>query len=324
MLRRVLIVTSWGVACGMLNPNIATAQDSVAETFLYVVDFERKTTTCLSEARLPNYKWNGSPEWSNDGTRIAFDATPVQGQWLSSHIALYHVLGEKKGTIEDLGLGNAPTWSPDDSQIAFFVNPGVLPEGKPGTWVMDADGGGREWLGAGWFPNWSPAGQFLLLNHQFGDTHALLLHDTVTGTSRMLGRNNLQVSWQPTWFPLGDRFAVIRVGNLGEQAIEIYNRSGKWESRQVVWPRKEVDHGLPANTMPSQVACSPKGDALLIRFDIPGETQCRLCLMPTDGSKAPEMIDMKPIPNNPLDIDWAPDGKRIVFVAIPQRSETAP
>ena len=80
----------------------------------------------------------GSPRWSHDGRHILFDAMPnMQFQLL--HIKAIE-LGENEPRMTDLGFGARPTFSPDDSRIAFLLHEDAIPGATPGIWVMQADG----------------------------------------------------------------------------------------------------------------------------------------------------------------------------------------
>ena len=185
---------------------------------------------------------------------------------------------------------------------------------KKGTWVMDADGTGREWLCEGWFPKWSPDGQHLLLSEEFGKGTPMRIYNNVTGKSRRLGRPFLNVDSWPQWSSDG-RFAVLRLDKNANRVIETFNQSGKWSSRHRVWPREDVDDGLTGDSVPHHLACSPHGKNLLVCFSNTQKNVTEFYLLPSDGSTAPKRIIEGWLPVYPLSIDWGPNGKKIVFVA---------
>ena len=64
----------------------------------------------------------------------------------------------------DLGVGNNPTFSPDDKRIAFLLHAGAEPGAEGGVWVMHADGSERRRVGDFGAPFWSPDGREFLIN----------------------------------------------------------------------------------------------------------------------------------------------------------------
>ena len=265
----------------------------------------------LTDAVLPEMRWNGSPEWSHDGTRIAFDATPERGEWRRSRIAVYHVSGEGQGTTHDLGLGNAPTWSPDDTQIAFFLNPGTAGGAKAGLWVMSADGTGREWLGQGYFPNWSPEGQLLVVQTSFASQRQILFFDTQLGKHTTLSNDLLRGTSQPTWAPDGRRLALV-VGGRGPRSIQLIDVAGHDPGRQQVWPRGS-EKQLPAGLVPTHLAWSPDGSTIFVRCERAGEDFC--FLVPVKPAEDVRPIQPGILNGQVFDPAWSPDGRQIVFAS---------
>ena len=86
---------------------------------------------------MPDYTVVGSPDWSRDGKRIAFDAwKSVYGEGLNSaHVLLVNADGRG---MKDLGPGAMPSWSLDDKQLAFSS---YGPD--RGVCIMSADGSDR-------------------------------------------------------------------------------------------------------------------------------------------------------------------------------------
>lgn len=102
---------------------------------------------------------NGRPDWSPDGTRIAFGH--IEDGRRRSWVAVMDADGSN---LRRLAEGSPdPDWSPDGTRIAFS-HPAPAPGGKVGSqiWVMNADGSGpRQVTRSGTFkggPSWSPDG----------------------------------------------------------------------------------------------------------------------------------------------------------------------
>jgi TolB protein len=101
---------------------------------------------------------NGRPDWSPDGTRIAFSAIRDGRLW----VAVMDADGSNETLLAE---GLAPDWSPDGQQIAFS-----RPDGQ--IWVVDAAGSNLRQIThstttkAG--PSWSPDGKemvFILIKN---------------------------------------------------------------------------------------------------------------------------------------------------------------
>jgi Tol biopolymer transport system component len=96
---------------------------------------------------------------SPDGESIAYCST-LRGDM---DIYVRPLEGGAAMRITDLpGDEFAPKWSPDGSEIAFYVGPGSLPDGDGAVMVVEADGGTPSLIasGPGWNqdPRWSPSG----------------------------------------------------------------------------------------------------------------------------------------------------------------------
>src|SRR5262252_7376462 len=104
---------------------------------------------------MPGYFWQGSPHFSHDGKRIAFDAT-VNQQFQNDHIFVVDAAG---GEPLDLGFGSQPTWSSDDKQVCFFMIDGNPNNEQQGVYIMNADDKSRQFLTRGFYPRWSPNGR---------------------------------------------------------------------------------------------------------------------------------------------------------------------
>lgn len=308
--RWAVFVLGYVVVLVASSENVSQAQVAYdrGKLRLFILDEESHAVEMLDKAEMPEMNWNGSPEWSHDGTRIAFDATPEDGDWLRSHIALYHFSGPKQGTTEDLGLGDAPTWSAADERIAFFLNPGTG-AGEAGTWTMKADGSDRKWLCEGWFPNWSPDGKSIVCTTQFGEGSQLSLCDVQTGKTRLL-TSAASVSKQPAWSPDSKKLAVLIVLD-GKRSLVVIDVE-RDAIEQLLWHEKAVDGGVTPPKI-ANICWMPNRQELLVSLASNNPQECPLCVLGIGK------LDR-------LTADWrgsyqAPalttDGKRIVFCSNP-------
>jgi hypothetical protein len=108
-----------------------------AQSTIFVMHVDGSNVEKISHS---DDRYIGGLAWSHDGKRLVYMGAGSQKE-------LYvETLGESKPT--HLGSGAAPCWSPDDQQIAFFQEERNAAGAKPGVWIMNSDGGGREWIRA--------------------------------------------------------------------------------------------------------------------------------------------------------------------------------
>ena len=97
--------------------------------------------------------YDGYPDWSPDGTKIAFVSSRDGGA-----IQIHIMDADGKNVIrltDGPGQKYDPDWSPDGRKIAFSVD-----DAEDYIAVMDADGGNRDKLeGEARHPSWSPDGK---------------------------------------------------------------------------------------------------------------------------------------------------------------------
>ena len=146
-------------------------------------------------AEVPEFTRLGSPRWSHDGSKIAFDGwRKVFGTGLNeTHV--FTVIADGSG-LKDLGPGCMPTWSPDDKQLTYCQ----YTDGN-GVWVMNADGSHRRQIdGNGWGSRWSPVRNEIAYTKGAG----FCIYDLDTGKSRMLPISKYSHVWYGfAWSPDG-------------------------------------------------------------------------------------------------------------------------
>lgn len=146
---------------------------------LYIMGADGKQVRRLLDSPEKPFDNCGFPSWSPDCSRIVFDAVRGTSR-MGGRIYVLHLTGETPGQIEDLGPGITPDWSPDGTQIAFFMPTDQVPGQSTGTYVMQIDGTGRRKVSEHKFPRWSPNGEFLVCTPRWTTCEELHIVDLRT------------------------------------------------------------------------------------------------------------------------------------------------
>jgi Tol biopolymer transport system component len=144
-------------------------------------------------------------------------------------------------TFTDLGLGGAPTFSPDDRWIAFLLFPSAELGADSGVYLMHADGSQRRRVGEFGAPHWSPDGREFLINSYSLPTESTLINlETKEGSTievpghqifswpRWVGPGTVVTALAPKEKYEGDSIALLDVRQPAEAKI-----------LEVLWKRSE-------------------------------------------------------------------------------------
>jgi len=190
------------------STNTATRRGEDGFRALYTIDPEGSKAKYLMAA--PGMISSSSPESSHDGTMIAFDAAPRHNALDEAHLFVSALEGPFKGMFKDLGCGNVPSWSPDDKQIAYMLNPGNPSGAEWGIWIMNADGSERKRLCDGWYPRFSPDGKLLhVYAPQARPASIHVIRPDGKGERQLAGRTIRVKYGGGTWSPEGNRIVFI-------------------------------------------------------------------------------------------------------------------
>jgi Tol biopolymer transport system component len=283
------------------GPSAAQGQQSA----IYAIDVESGETVKVSHK---DEWWLGSAGWSHDGKKLAYVGAENSKKWSGWQILVESLEVSPDARPEDrapkdLGPGDGPCWSPDDEQIVFYLDVRNSFGIKPGVWIMNADGTGRDWLCEGTRPRWSPEGDRIAMVSGHEGFPSLYIFDTVSlERTRVLDRGYdylVGASWSPdgkqlvyTGFKNGQPFR----GGQGEVAIVDAAADAKPE----VAAKGEVGW---------HPDWSPDGKQIVFWISNGNE---RLHLLDVGSAEPPRLLPGQSTARN-SDPVWSFDGKKIAF-----------
>jgi hypothetical protein len=214
---------------------------------LYLFDIKNEDVTLIADQPAPGLTRCTTPEWSHDGRRILFDATPGIA-WGRSRLWSIEA-GEGRPIVLDVGAGGNPSFSPADDLIAFNSNaPGV----ESGVWTMHADGSNHRFLGDYGRPIWSPDGRQLMVM-SFGIVKPVRLMDADPEKSEPLQFPGHQIYSNPSWVGAGTIVAVIGPdvrleGQITGDTIALIDLSDPPQAKvkEVLWQKANANDLKPS------------------------------------------------------------------------------
>lgn len=174
----------------------------------------------------------GSPDWSHDGRWIAFSTQP-NGR---GNISVDAVMPDGTGR-RNINVGEAPTWSPDDTQVAFHTCRGPCGIYKASAAASSSDAAAVV-TDDGGLPTWSPDGKKLVYQKE-ADGQKQLFIINVDGSGKKQLTQGPALHVDANWSSDGN-FIFYRSPEGGPWAIWRMNADG-------TNPVKLIDNVAPTN-----------------------------------------------------------------------------
>ena len=191
-----------------------------------------------------------------------------------------------------------PTWSPDETRIAFTSDR----DGDPEIYVMNANGTNPIQLTENLLvidgdPTWSPEGtQIAFVSDRDGDDDIYVI-SAKGGSTTNLTRNS-KTEWYPSWSPDGTRIAYASSPRGDFFNVFVMNADG---------------------TNPTQLTKNPRGtewypswspDGTRIAFSSDRDGDLEIYVMNADGTNPIRLTKHHAVEDYP---SWSPDGTQIAF-----------
>lgn len=184
-----------------------------------VVAADGTNPTKLTNQTLGEYRADFGPDWSPDGSRLAFTR---EGLTIDSGWPGIWTMNADGSNQQKLIRGSDPAWSPDGMKIAFVRDSG-------GISVINADGSGLRQLTSSlqhFAPDWSPDGSKLVFtNFENGYQISVMNADGTDAHSVAAGE-------EPAWSPNGSLIAFTHRENPSSTSeVRVVNPEGGNEHR---------------------------------------------------------------------------------------------
>lgn len=284
--RAVIVAVTCCAAASSVVAAQSLAAAEVVRAAIYVI--KPDGTGLRKVIQMPEYQQHGSPRWSHDNKRLAFDAIHT-----ADRIKKLFVVNVDGTGLTEIGEQSMPDWSPDDKQLALFsktaFNSGKL---EPGIYVQNIDGQGRVWLTEGESPRWSPDGSKIA----FSDRRTLKVLN-------LADNSEVELLEQPfdrlflgfNWSPDGKQLAFVGQREARRELFFL-SAEGQAQGMRVRLNRNRID---------GSVSWSPDGKQVVFSL-----TEV-LYILDVDGTDGPRLL--APRQGKAFDPAWSPNGEWVAF-----------
>jgi len=274
---------------------------------LMVIDVDDGKSHSLMS--IPEYTTCGSPNWSHDGSKIAFDAwRSLFGEaYTSSHVFVVNADGSEP---KDLGDGALPSFSPDGKRIAY-----ARYDQNAGVWMMNADGSDKHSIDSGNFfcARWSPKGDYLVYGSE--DNKNIYIRDLNSNERRaLLEKKYNQIYWGFCWSP--DAKWICFKGDVenGGSEVALVSAEGQAKGFKVLLPSETIPN---VGNIQSTFSWTPDGKKIIISTIRDGNGNWQLYFLDPESKTLLEKLAGQNPNNSNYFSSWSPDGKKVVIAFWP-------
>jgi Tol biopolymer transport system component len=215
---------------------------------------------------------NHAPDWSHDGTKIAFSGSGSDA-CTCANIDIYTMNADGSGQTRlttDTSHDLDPVWSPDGKKIAFDSDRGDV---TTNIWVMNADGSSQTNVSNGPQydnePDWSPDGTKIAFT-SYRDGNAEIYVMDADGSNQTNISSNGAFDQAPSWSPDGSRLGFVSDRD-GNSEIYVMNADGSNPTNL-------------SNNSAFEYGPSWSPDGTKIAFETERDGDCEIYTMNADGS----------------------------------------
>ena len=238
-----------GVECLGIPDDISLvfARSRQTPDSLNLVGLADGETTPVALTFHPGY--DRAPDWSPDGTRLAFSRSDV-----------IHVMSVDGTELRSFEEGTNPAWSPDGTRIAY--------DNGNRTFVFEPDGAaGRTFVGDGTAPAWSPDGTRIAVDDLVTQNQTDIFLMSATGQGRVnITDNAMRADREPGWSPDGSQIVFRRLNRSESTGYDLWVMDADGSDPTEILVRNEAQTG-PVWLPDDRILFNSTGSILALDLD---------------------------------------------------------